>query len=124
MKNIQAIISRMLKSTSLIAVLILLMYDYSAAQTNIGGIINTYAKVTSVSNGCSCPTTNCATVTVSSAAGFAANDFVLLIQMKGAQADSSNTTSHGNILNLNDAGNYEFDTINSVAGNVITMRVP
>lgn len=109
---------------TILAILVLICVVKANAQTNIGGVINTYTKITSISNGCSCPTTNCATVTVSSAAGFAANDIVLLIQMKGAKADSSNTITHGNILYLYDAGNYEFDTINSIAGNVITMRLP
>ena len=95
-----------------------------AQTSNISGVINTYTKVTGYSNGCSCPSTNCATVTVSSATGFAANDIVLLIQMKGARVDSTNTTSFGNILNLYDAGNYEFDTIASIAGSVITLKVP
>src|ERR1041385_4876787 len=94
------------------------------AQTNIGGVINTYAKVTALPGNCSCPSTNCASATVVSAAGFAANDFVMLLQMKGARADSSNTSSHGNILNLYDAGNYEFDTIASVSGSTITFKVP
>src|SRR5258706_10671791 len=88
----------------------------AVAQTNISGIINTYVKVTAYSNGCTCPSTNCATVTVTSSTGYAANDLVMIIQMKGARADSSNSASHGNILNLYDAGNYEFDTIASIAG--------
>src|SRR4051812_45165518 len=94
------------------------------AQTNIGGVINTYAKVTGFATSCSCPSSNCASAMVVSASGFAANDFVMIMQMKGARADSSNTSSHGNILNLYDAGNYELDTIASIAGNTITFKVP
>ena len=124
MKNILAPISRMLHTAPAIVSLVLLMSGNASAATNIGGVINIYTPVTAISNGCSCPTTNCATVTVLSAAGFAANDIVLIIQMKGARADSSNTPTHGNILSLYDAGNYEFDTINSVSGNIITMRLP
>jgi hypothetical protein len=93
-------------------------------QTNIGGIINTYAKVTALPSSCTCPSSNCASATVVSASGFAANDFVMIIQMKGARADSSNTSSHGNILNVYDAGNYEFDTIASISGTTITFKVP
>jgi hypothetical protein len=48
----------------------------------------------------------------------------MIIQMKGARADSTNSYSHGTILNLYDAGNYEFDTIASIAGSVITLKVP
>jgi hypothetical protein len=93
-------------------------------QTNIGGIINTYTKVISLPSSCTCPSVNCASATVASAAGFAANDFVLIMQMKGARADSSNTIAHGDIINLYDAGNYEFDTICSISGNTITFKVP
>lgn len=96
----------------------------SKAQTNISGVINTYTPVMNVSNGCSCPTTDCASVTVLSAAGFSVGDTVLLIQMKGALADTSNTSAHGSILNLYDAGNYEFATISSIASNVITTADP
>src|SRR5687767_13593647 len=93
-------------------------------QTNIGGIINTYARVTGLPSSCSCPSTDCASATVVSATGFAVNDLVIIMQMKGARVDSSNTTAHGSILNLYDAGNYEFDTIASIAGNTITFKVP
>ena len=124
MKHILTLTGRMLATASIVIALVLFSSGNAAAQTNIGGVINTYTKVTAISNGCSCPTTNCATVTVSSAAGFAANDIVLLFQMKGARADSSNTPTHGDILSLFDAGNYEFDTIASIAGSVITFKVP
>src|SRR4029078_3349242 len=94
------------------------------SQNNIGGVINTYTKGTDLPASCTCPSVNCASATVVSASGFAANDFVMIIQMKGALADSSNTTSYGSILNLYDAGNYEFDTICAVSGNTITFKVP
>ena len=93
------------------------------AQTNIGGVINTYTIVTDVNN-CVCPTVNCANITITSAAGFSVNDRVLLIQMKGARVDSSNTAAHGSIINLYDAGNYEFADIASISGNVITTAEP
>ena len=96
----------------------------SNSQTNISGVINTYSIVTGVTNNCSCPSTNCAVVSVSSAAGFTAGDKVLLIQMKGARVDSSNTAAHGSIQSLNDAGNYEFATIASIASNNITLVNP
>lgn len=94
------------------------------SQTNIGGVINTYTVVSGVNSNCSCPSTNCATVTVLSAAGFAVGDTILIIQMKGAQVDSTNSTSHGDILSLHDAGNYEFAEIASISGNDITTVYP
>lgn len=95
----------------------------SSAQTNIGGTINIYSEVTDVNN-CVCPTINCADITVSSSAGFSVGDRVLLIQMKGARVDSSNTAAHGSIINLYDAGNYEFADIAAIAGNIITTAEP
>src|SRR5258705_3762150 len=113
-----------MKKLTTAIILFCAFYLGALAQTNISGVINSYVKVTAFSNGCSCPSTNCATVTVTSSTGFAANDLVMIIQMKGARADSTNTASHGTILSLYDAGNYEFDTIASIASNVITLKVP
>ncbi len=93
------------------------------AQTNISGIINIYTPVSSISS-CACPLTNCATVTVTSSAGFAVGNRVIIMQMKGARVDSSNTPTHGSILNLYDAGNYEFATISSITGGLITLSNP
>ncbi|MDW8159331.1 MAG: hypothetical protein RML72_10730, partial [Bacteroidia bacterium] len=64
---------------------------------------NAYAKVTAI-NLCD------NSVTVSSTNGFNVGDKVLIIQMKGATIDQTNTANYGNILNYNSAGNYEFQT--------------
>jgi hypothetical protein len=42
--------------------------------------------------------------------------------MKGAQFDTSNTVSFGNIINLNGAGSYEIAKITAIAGNQITLN--
>ena len=84
-------------------------------QTNISGVINVYAKVTRVDTTCQ------STLTVSTAAGYQPGDTVLLIQMKGATVDISNTASFGNILDYGHAGNYELGTIASVNGNDIVL---
>lgn len=75
-------------------------------------MVNSYAQVTNI-------TAN--NVTVGSAAGFAAGDRVLIIQMKGASITTTNTANYGDITAYNDAGNYELATITGVAGNVITL---
>jgi hypothetical protein len=75
---------------------------------------NSYAKVTAF-NLC----TNSATV--SSTAGFNVGDKVLLIQMKGATIDQTNTANYGNVLNYNSAGNYEFQTIAAINGSNISF---
>ena len=79
---------------------------------SISGVVNIYTAVTNI-------TPN--SVTVTSAAGFASGDRVLLIQMKGATINQTNTASFGQILNLGSAGNFEFTNIVSINANVITF---
>lgn len=83
--------------------------------SNISGIINSYVNVTSIGS---------QFVIVMSATGFNINDRVLLIQMKGATINTTNTSAFGTILNYNNAGNYEFATITSIAGSTITFANP
>ena len=49
-------------------------------------------------------------------------DTVLMIQMKGAIIDSSNTASFGNITDYKSAGNYEFNYVKSRNGNAIELK--
>ena len=49
-------------------------------------------------------------------------DTVLLIQMKGAVIDSSNTAAFGTITDYKHAGNYELNYVKSKAGNVIELK--
>ncbi len=85
------------------------------AQVSISGIVNSYTSVLSIDD-----CTN--SLVVSSAAGFSAGDRVLIIQMKGADVNLTNTASFGNITSYNEAGNYEFGTIASVAGTSIILE--
>ncbi|MEN9743885.1 MAG: hypothetical protein RLZZ65_1690 [Bacteroidota bacterium] len=79
---------------------------------SIGGIVNIYTAVSNM-------TPN--SVTVTSANGFSVGDRVLLIQMKGALINTTNTASFGQITNLGSAGNFEFTNILSITGNQITF---
>jgi hypothetical protein len=79
---------------------------FSSSQ-NISGIINTYTTVTALAS-CS--------VTVASTTGFAVGNKVLIIQMKGAAVDLSNNALFGDLTAINNAGNYEFATINLITG--------
>jgi gliding motility-associated-like protein len=81
----------------------------------IGGIINNYTKVISINN---CNNT----IVVSSTNNFTIGDTVLIIQMKGAIADTSNTVNCGNIISMGDVGNYEMNEIIMIAGNTITFK--
>jgi gliding motility-associated-like protein len=86
----------------------------SSAQ-NIGGIINSYTPVLSY-NICENK------LTVEDATAFHTGDTVLLIQMKGAVADSSNTATFGTITDYKNSGNYEFNYVKSKAGNILELK--
>ena len=81
---------------------------------NISGTINIYTNVTGISSN---------VVTVGNATGFAAGDRVLLIEMKGATITTGNVPAFGTITGYGNAGNYEYLTVASVAGNNITMTL-
>ncbi|MBL0358525.1 MAG: LamG domain-containing protein [Chitinophagaceae bacterium] len=61
-------------------------------------------------------------ITVEDASEFNVGDTVLMIQMKGAVIDSTNTASFGTITNYKNAGNYEFNYVKGKTGNVIELK--
>ena len=60
-------------------------------------------------------------LSVEDAVKFNIGDTVLMIQMKGAAIDSSNTAAFGNITDYRNAGNYEFNYVKSKSGNVLEL---
>jgi len=99
-------------------ILTFLFFYYSiieiCAQTNISGVINSYAQVLFIESG-NCPDS----VFVNSTIGFSVGDSVLIIQMQGADIDSTNTPLFGTINSYIDCGNYEFLKIAGINGNSI-----
>ncbi len=94
---------------------LLCAFVYSGyAQTPISGIINVYTPVTAIDT-----CTN--SITVSAPAGFNPGDRVLIIQMKGATINLTNTASFGDIIDYGSAGKSEFAYIASVTGNNISF---
>ena len=87
----------------------------SAQQSIVGGIINSYTPVLSFT-----PCEN--KITVEDASSFNTGDTVMMIQMKGAVIDSTNTSVFGNITNYKNAGNYEFNYIKSKSENIIELK--
>ncbi len=85
------------------------------AQPTISGTINIYTPVISFS-GC-----DMSTLDVGSTLGFSPGDEVLLIQMKGATIDLTNSSSFGNILNIGNGGNFELNRVKSTSGNQIQL---
>src|SRR5579863_3821493 len=85
-----------------------------ARAQNISGVINTYAHVIAIDtcrNAAIVPDTN----------GFAIGDRVLIIQMKGATIDTTNTANYGTVQSLNGAGLFEIATVQSLP-NKTTIR--
>lgn len=78
-------------------------------------IINTYTPVQALN-----PCTNA--LTVEDASTFNTGDTVLLIQMKGAIIDSTNSAAFGTITDYKNAGNYEFNYVKSKTGNIIELK--
>ncbi len=99
--------------------LIILLYVFSCSissvfsqSANISGIVNSYTSVTLISS-CS--------IEVLDASAFNAGDRVVIIQSKGADVDTTNTVNFGDVLNLNNCGNYEFSHISSIIGNTVFL---
>lgn len=82
--------------------------------TPISGIVNTYYPATGVVPAKAC-------VLVANAAGLNHNDKVMLIQMKGASINTSGSSSFGDTISLNNAGNYEIATVCHVIGDSVFM---
>ncbi|MGE0636446.1 MAG: gliding motility-associated C-terminal domain-containing protein [Bacteroidia bacterium] len=94
-----------------IAILLVIIPFFGSAQTNISGVINTYTPVTGF--------TGCNSITVQNSTGFTVGSKALIIQMKGADIDESNTAAFGTITDYNNSGNYEIIHITGITGNTI-----
>lgn len=96
--------------------LILIALSHGGVQCqSVSGVVNSYFAVTAIDAPANM-------LTVSDAAGLYNGEPVLVIQMKGATINSGNTASYGTITAINDAGNYEFNTVCSVSGNDVTLQ--
>lgn len=104
-----------MKNNSCHFLFLILSFGLTAQNTNISGIVNTYTPVVQIDIPCNL-------ITVQNSNGFNAGDKVLLIQMKGAVIDLSNTYAFGDIINLKNAGHYEFGNIASINGNKIILE--
>jgi hypothetical protein len=98
-------------------ILLLLLTCSFPAFPQISGVINTYAKVTVIDETCN-------SVTIAPASGFSVGDKVLIIQMKGAQINETNTSSYGNLTGtgLGSAGNYEINEVAAINGAILYLK--
>jgi gliding motility-associated-like protein len=96
-------------------IFILLKHVVFAQSTSISGTVNSYSVVTNI-YGCS--------IDVADPSLFSYGNRVMIIQMKGSVIDTTNTPNFGDIINLNDCGNYEFCHVSSISGNTIFLTAP
>ncbi|MGG9964515.1 LamG-like jellyroll fold domain-containing protein [Ferruginibacter sp. SUN106] len=87
----------------------------TTANLGISGIVNQYTPALAFD-----PCKNL--LTVGDATAFNQGDTVLLIQMKGAVIDSTNTAAFGTITDYKNSGNYEFNYVKSKTGNTIELK--
>ncbi len=95
----------------------LLLFGYAVfAQTSISGVINNYYEVTALDK-CN----NSVTLTATPI-GLVVGDNVLLIQMRGVDAEADNLPTYGSINSYAKSGNYEMFTVQSISFNVVTLN--
>lgn len=100
---------------SVILILLAFVSNCSLAQTNLSGVVNQYYSVTGVNY-----VSN--TLTLSQTTGIAVGDTLLLIQMKGATINNSNSASYGTTTFYNGAGVNELVEVCDIQGNEITLK--
>ncbi len=88
---------------------------FAIAQTTLSGIINVYAAVTNIDT--------CAGIlTLDKSTGFSAGMQVIIIQIQGANINTSNNANFGSINEIRSAGLYERARIRAVNGNQIELE--
>ncbi len=92
-------------------------YNLEKNQVAIGGVINSYAAITNISEEIGCSSI----LMVDDASGFNVGDLAMVIQMQGATMNESNSAAFGDITNLNSAGLYEKVTVEAISANQITI---
>ncbi|NSW45069.1 MAG: gliding motility-associated C-terminal domain-containing protein [Bacteroidales bacterium] len=96
----------------------LLPFLLKAQNAIIGGVINSYASgIHQISS---------TQLKINQIALFSVNDTILIYQAQGAIPVLTNNSSFGDILNIGNAGNYDFSIIQSIDGvnKIITLSCP
>jgi len=102
------------KIKHLILLQVLILCALISTSQNISGIVNSYYKVIEVIPAKAC-------VRLNTVVGLAHLQKTLLIQMKGASVNTTNTSSFGDTTSLNSAGNYEIAIICAIDGDSVFM---
>lgn len=87
---------------------------FGQATTNISGIVNTYHRVVEIVPAKAC-------LRVANTTGLNVNTPVIVIQMKGATINTSNSSAFGDTTGLNGAGHYEIGTICHIIGDSVFL---
>jgi uncharacterized repeat protein (TIGR01451 family)/fimbrial isopeptide formation D2 family protein len=99
--------------------------DGALTVTAANSVINQYADITGVNVGTNTITVdNIANLTSGAPVNggvLAVGDLLMLYQAKGATIDTTNTATYGSVTSYNNAGLYQFGTVQSIAGNAITL---
>lgn len=102
-------------SVHIILLLVLLVGScQKASAQSVSGVVNSYYNISTLNN-----TTS--TLIVDNATGLTAGQRVLIIQAKGATINATNSSAFGDITNINNAGNYEFNTVCNVVNNEVWL---
>ncbi|GEM_PF-3128040 len=98
------------------AILILLIIPVYSQYQKIGGVINSYSAVLTVNEN-----DEASLLEVKDPDLFSNGDKVLIIQMKGAEIDTTNTENFGKILDLKEAGNFEYASVRAIIGFILIL---
>jgi hypothetical protein len=93
---------------------LIFMCSIAKAQTSISGIVNTYHKVIEI-----VPSKTC--LRVGSTIGLGQTEKIMVVQMKGATVSTGNNASFGDTTSLNNAGNYEINTVCAIHGDSVFL---
>jgi hypothetical protein len=91
---------------------------------SVSGVINHYYDVTGITNYGTYNSYSYSGITLQNISNLSTGDRVLIIQMKGATIDQTNTLSFGDITsigNVGNAGKYEFSSICGFLNNTIVL---
>jgi type IX secretion system substrate protein len=99
--------------TICISVLTLIVFNSSFSQS-ISGVVNSYYQVIQVIPAKAC-------VRLNTVAGLSTLNKVMIVQMKGATVDQTNSSAFGDTFSLNNAGNYELAVICAIDGDSVFM---
>ena len=106
--------TRILNSLSLLIFLLISQNAVQAQTTSLGGIINSYAKVTSIGQLSVTIGQPALANNISLTEAFGPGKQVMIYQTKGARIETQNTPSFGEIIAYGNAGNYEIAEVSSI----------